>query len=174
MSDPRAIAGEFADFKLVKTRSVAQIVVEIPIEQGEQLVRMFGIPQPGKPVKLALARLVEGSVAQLDERHASNVEDAGSSPAGAATSRREWSSLSPPQQAGIRCGEIAFQRFLRENGDAQCDTSEAAATYVRFSCGVRSRADIGKDRASLNKWRDLETAYQAWLRDPVSPEGKAA
>ena len=38
MTDAIAITGTYADFKLIKTRSAAQIVVEIPIE-GAGLLR---------------------------------------------------------------------------------------------------------------------------------------
>lgn len=169
MANPRAIAGEFADFKLVKTRSVAQIVIEIPIEEGEQAVRMFGIPQPGKPVQLALARIVEGKQTESEvvpdtDRSSSRHTGTNTKQAG---ERREWSSLSPATQAGIRCAEPRFQAFLRDKGFmASCATADDAATYVRFICGVDSRAKIGKDRDSLVKWKELEGEYQAWLIEP--------
>lgn len=177
MTEPRAIAGEFADFKLVKTRSVAQIVIEVPIEEGELVVRMFGIPQPGKPVRLALARLNKESEVVPD----TSSTDAERRHKNGAGDKKAWSDLPPAQQAGIRCAEKAFWKFLNEDGygalGEKTDVVEdeaKAANYVRLICGVHSRADIGKDRSSLNKWRDLESAYQAWLHDPVSPEAERA
>jgi hypothetical protein len=47
-----------------------------------------------------------------------------------------------------------------------CRTDDDAATYVRFVCGVDSRAKIGRERASLVKWRDLDAEYLAWRSDP--------
>jgi hypothetical protein len=84
----------------------------------------------------------------------------------------------PAQQAGIRCGEKAFWRYLNEAGHAdeyesehgveRISSAERAAAYVRLICGVHSRADIGKTSASLVKWKALDSEYQAWLSAPTS------
>lgn len=88
--------------------------------------------------------------------------------------KRGWSDLSPAQQSGIRCNELAFWRFLNEAdfdalGDDEADLIQDAAKaahYVRLICGVHSRADIGKTQASLAKWRDLDSRYLTWLHHP--------
>ena len=43
-----AIKGTYADFKTVKSRSVVQMVIEIPIEQSTELVSKCGIPIPSE------------------------------------------------------------------------------------------------------------------------------
>lgn len=151
MNKPAAISGDFADLRSVKTRSVVQIVIECPIEEGERIVQMFGFPQPGKPVRLAIARLN----LQLVEKE----KAAGEKPV------RTWSDLSPAQQAGIRCNEPAFWKFLSEGEDDLVEDADRAAVFVRFICGVHSRADIAKSAAALRKWRDLEAKFQVWLMD---------
>lgn len=151
MSERRALSGDFADIRTVKSRSVVQVLVEFPIEQGEAIVKMFGFPQPSNPVKLALARLAEAP--QIEAT--SNV----------LPGPRRWTDLTPTIQAGIRCNEPAFQRFLREEGQSGVNDEATAATYVRFACGVNSRADLkGK---SAQKWGEIDRAYEAWLRTPV-------
>lgn len=57
MTDAAIIAGNYADFKLVKTRSTCQLIIEIPIEQAEAAIRVFGIPMPGHEIPVAIARL---------------------------------------------------------------------------------------------------------------------
>lgn len=58
MTSPAAIFGSLADFKLVKTRSVVQFIVEVPIEQADvALATLGGIPLPGVERPVALARL---------------------------------------------------------------------------------------------------------------------
>ena len=52
-----AIQGNYSDLKTVKTRSVAQMIIEVPIEQGEEIVRIFGFPRPGQEIPVAIARL---------------------------------------------------------------------------------------------------------------------
>lgn len=145
-----AIEGDYADFKIVKTRSVAQFVVEIPIEQAAEMVRMFGVPVPDKPVRVAVARLEEAPQIEATAEPAAN-----------SNGHRSWRDLTPAQQAGIRCNEPAFQKFLREEGDSAVNDDAAAASYVRLACGVHSRAHLTGNAA--NKWRELEAKYQAWM-----------
>lgn len=57
MNDLTAMHANYSDFKLIKTRSVAQVVLEIDISRAEQFVRDFGIPQPGKEIAVLLALL---------------------------------------------------------------------------------------------------------------------
>lgn len=58
MSTPAAISGSLADFRIVKTRSVVQFIVEVPIEQADvALATLGGIPLPGVERPVALARL---------------------------------------------------------------------------------------------------------------------
>lgn len=172
MIDPRVIQATFADWRTVKGRKQLQLIFEVPLEQQEVVLKMLGAPMPNDAKWYAIARLNAESEVVPDngpEAERRNTDRAGD--------KKAWSDLSPAQQAGIRCGEVAFRKFLEEGNYGPSGVStpfseskEAAATYVRFVCGVQSRADIGKDRTSLNKWRDLEAAYQAWLADPVSPE----
>ena len=151
MSDPLAIAGDFADLKTVKSRATIQVIIEFPIEQGERIVRMFGFPQPSNPAKLALARLAE--TPQI-EGHAQPANGNG---------KRSWRDLTGPVQAGIRCAEPAFWTFLREAGGSNVNDEDGAANYVRLACGVHSRAEIATKKGAAVLWHDLDTRYQAWL-----------
>jgi len=167
MTAPRAIDGDFADVRSVKTRSCIQMIIEIPIERGEELIRMFGFPQPGNPVRVAVARLQTNLKEVTPDT--STIPNAGSFPGhkNGAGEKRDWSSLSPAQQAGIRCNEPAFHLFLRDDGASQCDSAEKAAEYVRFATGVRSRSDIGQSNEAIQKWNELEAKYQAWRIAPA-------
>lgn len=146
MSSPAAIQATYTDMKLVRTRSVAQLVFEIPIERAAEFIEAFGVPVPGKEVWCAIARL--------------NAEQ----PKAEKPAKR-WEDLSPAQQAGMRCNEMSFRRFLDEEGHLQpCETVDDAAEAIRVHCGVRSRSDIGKTSASLSEWQKLDRDYQMWLR----------
>lgn len=168
MSLPRALSGEYANLIFVKTRSVAQMQIEFPIEEGAEIVKMFGAPLPGSPVKVAVARLKLGrevvpDIPQPDTKRASS---------------KSWDELPLAQQAGIRCSEESFWKFLSdehffdENGQFDIITdAEKAAVYVRLICGVDSRADLDKSSRSRILWRGLDAKFQAWLADPVpAPE----
>jgi hypothetical protein len=78
--------------------------------------------------------------------------------------RDKWRELGPVKQAGIRCKDVMFQTFLRdEMGDVDVVDEESAACYVRSYCNVLTRTELGKpgnDGKFL--WLDLDNKYQAW------------
>lgn len=155
MSKPAALQGSYADLKTVKTRSVVQMIIEFPIERGADVVAMFGFPQPGQEVPVAVARL---NVAPQIE-HATP-----------AAEKKKWSELPPAQQAAIRCGEVAFRRFLAETGGypgvAVLD-ADMAADEVRERCRVRSRSDIRPGTDAAVAWAALDSQFQNWMRVPA-------
>lgn len=151
MKDDRAVTqGTFADFKLVKTRSVCQVVIEIPIAEADKaLDALGGLPRPESERWIALARINVTSIKPQKERQA-------------------WDSLKLAQQAGIRCTEPAFQRFLREEfgSEAHGDDDEDAANFVRKYCGIGSRAGLNDNPKAAAKWVELDTQFQLWMREP--------
>ncbi len=48
-----AFQGSYCDMKFIKSRSVAQVVIEIPIEQAAAFVAAFGAPDPAKECPVA-------------------------------------------------------------------------------------------------------------------------
>lgn len=143
-----AILGTYSDFKLVKTRSVVQVVIEVPLERAHEVTELFGLPQPGAEVLIGMARLRPGT--QRIEAPAN--ED------------RPPAKLS--QLAGILCNEGGFRVFLSENGFPS-DSTEKAASAVRLVCGVRSRADLDTNADAAVKFRELRGQYDAWRRVPA-------
>lgn len=167
MSQPAAIAGSLVDAKNIAVHKTVRLSIDIPAEQGAAVIAAFGWPTMAAPVAVAVARLNTGKEVVPDIRQGQALAE---SPDGrnknGAGEKRSWSDLSLAQQAGIRCAEVAFQKFLRETGDMQsCNTADDAATYVRFICGVGSRREIENSLAARTKWQDLETRYQVWLQD---------
>jgi hypothetical protein len=54
----QTFAGVFTDFKLVKTRNVAQVIVEVPIEAADHaLATLGGLPRADQSPWVAVARL---------------------------------------------------------------------------------------------------------------------
>lgn len=165
MMTPAAFSGDYCDLKFVKTRKVAQITIEIPIEQAAAFVASFGAPDPSQGVPVAIARLKPGSSA--GEQGPLKPEAEGSNPSPAAN-RKKWDDLPYSQQAAIRCGEMAFWRFLRdEKGYTDVFSPPEAASAVRHYCSCDSRKELDtKDRPQAD-WLVLDSHYQAWLRAPV-------
>ena len=170
-----AIAGTYSDLKFIKSRSIAQVVVEIPIERAGEVVALFGTPQPGAEVWVALARLNDNPAGSFNGRTSGfDPEDGGSTPSPAAKPRTPWSDMPPAQQAGIRCADPKFMAFLTARMAAEdaffkahlvrppVETADAAADVVREVCRVQSRAELMTNEVAAVLWRTLDTEYQEW------------
>jgi hypothetical protein len=145
-----AISATFADFRLIKGRKQAQLVLEIPIEEADNALAVLGgIPQPQSDCWVAVARLNGVAKPELEPKE-----------------KQRWEGLKLSMQAGIRCNEPAFQRFMREvhNSEAHGDDDEDAANAVRHICGVDSRSGLNNNPEAAEQWRQLERSYQAWLK----------
>lgn len=139
-----AIAGTYADLKFVRTRSVAQVVVEIPIEHAEQVVDLFGTPRPNSEVWVALAR--------LDPEKMKPNGEAESPPPAAKKSRA--------QMAGILCNDPAFREYLAGGRGLPVETATDAAALVREICEVETRADLDRDEYAASQWDALYAEYR--------------
>jgi hypothetical protein len=172
----------YTDWKLVRTRSVVQIVLEVPVEKsGEAYDVLGGMPTPGAETWCAIARLNEGGANQetaqssTEAPKAAEPEPPTDTPAQSLRDdRKGWRDLSYAQQAGIRCSEEAFRKFLHEKiaPDADFDSCttqaaiELAASIVRTHCIVQSRGDIRPNHPSGRLWRGLDEAFQVWMHHP--------
>ena len=76
--------------------------------------------------------------------------------------KMDWRDMQPAAQAGIRCGEPIFWKFLEERQRVSVGP-ENAASIVRFISGVKSRSELGTSHKARVLWHQLDTEYQAWL-----------
>lgn len=144
-----AIRGTYSDLKFIRSRKVAQVVIEIPIEEAGQFTSLFGTPNPATETWVAMARLVEG--AQKAEPPPSK-------------ERRRFSELPPAQQAALRCNEPAFWRFLNERKGYAAQSADDAAEAVRDWCGVESRSDLNIVQGSgRSRWHVLNGEFEVWM-----------
>lgn len=135
--DKAVITGCYADLKLIKTRSVAQVVIEVPIEQAQKAIDTLGLPLPGQEIHVAIARLNTAEAPPKKSNH----------------------KLS--QQAALRCDEPAFEKFLQEEYG---NTDASPADMVRAICEIDSRSELDRNEQAAMIWRNIEREYQAWLR----------
>jgi hypothetical protein len=153
------ISGSFADYRLVKSRSVLQVIVEIPIEQQGAAFAALGYPLPGTEIPVAVARLNSpaGNLQPQQERVFAEPDGytvpnpKPSTPAGGSKSKGERAVI----RAAILCAEPRFRIWM---AGENISTNEAAV-MLREACGVASRGDIAKDPAALDKFLKLETDY---------------
>jgi hypothetical protein len=156
-----AVAGTFADFKIVRGRKCAQIVVEVPLEHADAALRTLGgLPNPASERWVGIAPL-NGD----PQKVGISDEKVGTSENVPTPDKRKWDDLPPSQQAAIRCGEPEFQRFA-EVVAADLGWRGDAAEIVRRYCKVASRADLNTNERAEDRWRTFEADYWAWQRDP--------
>jgi hypothetical protein len=130
-----ALQGTYSDLKFVKTRKVVQMVVELPIEAGDRLVEIFGVPRPDDEVWVAVARIHSPSL--REEKPPTLFHE-----------------LSRTRQAGILCSDVKFQKWLG------VETSTDAADKVRIICGVSSRCSLSSSGTVASKWDSLIFNYR--------------
>lgn len=88
---------------------------------------------------------------------------AGARPAGHTSKPKErFEDLPLVKQAVLRCQDEAFKEFLSDrSGLDEPDTAD----YVRFICGVTSRAEIKQGTPAATKWLRLDAEYRQWATD---------
>lgn len=167
MTAPAAFTATFSDWRLIKGRKVVQVVFEIPLELADQAYQALGgMPDPGKSVWCAVARLKAGNgqgrgknltEGQIAEAHSDNNSPSASAP------RRSFSSLPLPQQAGMLCSDPIFWAFLHEELDCHVVTSPDDAAFVlRARYGIKSRADLGKGIGDDQQFIADREQFMAW------------
>jgi hypothetical protein len=135
-----AMQADYCDLKIIKTRKVIQVVLEIPQEAGDAFIAAFGLPRSDKNVPVAIARLDPTAKAEK--------------PKGGKLAQR----------AGIVCGEPAFLQFLLDAHATEFRSwSEDPAAFVRCYARVGSRAELDHRPEAAQKFNNLMAEYNAWL-----------
>jgi hypothetical protein len=170
----------YHNLKNIPSRSVVQIVFEIPVESSDHAYQVLGgLPNPGKPSWFAIARLVEGGVAPEDlpqiaapsaipEALPPPIPEPPPVPSQAVLPeekpRRDWWELPPATRAAMCCHEVLFQRWLHRIGRIPAATEDEAVAYVRRVAGGQ-RSNFGKvgfeDRTAA--WDIIDRKYHEHL-----------
>ncbi|MET4210487.1 hypothetical protein [Bradyrhizobium sp. LA2.1] len=147
-----AFKGTYADWKLIKSRSVVQIIFEVPLHEADAAYEVLGgMPAPATERWFGIAALAP--------KPAQPQPVVDKPLAGA---KRDWRDMAPAQQAGIRCDEPAFVAFLKEERPDDWHEATDAAECVRMICGVSSRSELTTNHAARVIWHQLDTQYGAW------------
>jgi len=161
MSKPMAIRAAFADMKIVKTRQIVQLILELPLADFDAAYEVLGgLPNPANERWFAIAAIKE----VMPNPQSKPAVDARPEPKQdkPARAKREWRDLLPSQQAGMRCEEAAFTHFLREMRAEDWHETQDTADCVRLVCGVESRVELSTNQKARVIWHQLDEQYQAW------------
>jgi hypothetical protein len=146
-----AFRATYSDWRLVKSRGVVQVVMEVPLADADKAYEILGgMPNPAAEQWFGIAAIRADRSGQAESMST-------------ARTTRAWKDMLPQQQAGIRCDEVTFAVFLHEEypeewHEAMDDPAEA----VRLICGVQSRAEFSTNAKAAVAWRQLDDKYQAW------------
>ncbi len=154
-----AVLASFADFKLVKTRQMAQFVFELPLEKADAaLAALGGVPQPDKEVWVGIAPITEEAAQRAATPAPEDITITWPAsrwpPTDKPKERQRWDTLPPTQQAGIRCNDVEFQAWL------SASNADEAALSVRNRCGVKSRTELATDNVAAALWRQMDIDFQ--------------
>lgn len=136
-----AIKATFSDFRVVKTRGVCQLILEVPLEAADAaLITLGGLPRPDQERWVGVARLGHSEAGVVvPERY-----------------RQAFHELPMSQQAAIKCDDARFQKYMRAEDGADC------AHRVREACGVASRADIKPDTPAGYRWVTVLRGFEGY------------
>jgi hypothetical protein len=154
----------YSDFVIRKTRSVAVIQLEIPIEQAPLFVERFGIPLPGQEKWVALALLGDAAFRQPEVTPTKTVEVAApvTEPQPPAKLADKWSGADAERalrRAGILANDVAFRRWIMGDLSGEACDPEYAARFIREWIGVQSRNEILVNPDKLAAFMALEGAF---------------
>ena len=92
-----AIRAAFSDFKTIKTRKVAQLIFEVPIEQSmDALNSLGGVPQFDSEQWVGIAPITAEAKPEKP--------------------KKRFNEMPLSQQAAIMCGDQQFVEFLADDG----------------------------------------------------------
>jgi hypothetical protein len=91
---------------------------------------------------------------------------------------KRWNDLTVVQQAGIRCADKDFHKFLADNFPKIFNAAledgksveDAAALLLRTRCGIHSRKELATNAEAREKFKKLDDAFHLWQQYPNGAE----
>jgi len=181
------ISGSFADYRLVKSRSVLQVIVEIPIEQQGAAFAALGYPLPGTEIPVAVARLnpragaepestqplpQSSGQARLEGRTVGSIPTTGA--------KERYAAMTPAEQAVTRAAMLAqdfrFRMWITERelprsayGGFYANEQEAADLIRSLCCDGNSRKLIAERPEYLDRFLAMETQFKMDVGEMARP-----
>ena len=152
-----ATRATFSDFRLIKTRKVAQLVFEVPIEEADgALHALGGLPRSDDERWCGIARLQEKAPVAPSPRD----------PARSAQAKEAYRGKDEGERAvvraGLLCKDPEFQKWCGSVDE------EESAKWLRYVLTVRSRQEIANSDKALKNFLDIEFRFkQSVGRAPV-------
>jgi hypothetical protein len=155
-----AIAFECKKDGLRQTQAGTWKVTFTVLDMDERLTRAF----PGTRYQAVLVEIDENEmpVSKPPEKETNATPLAASSKPLPEAKRMDWRELQPAAQAGIRCADPVFWKFLSEEYRGAPSCAAEAADSVRNICSVKSRSELSSNHLARVLWHQLDEHFQAW------------
>lgn len=158
-----AFRATYSDWKLIKTRGVVQVVMEVPLADADAAYDVLGgMPVHGKERWFGIAALKSPA----EEARATPDQEVPPStrPDRAKREKMDWRDMQPAAQAGIRCDQPEFWAYLREECHyRKVSDPDTAADAVRHLCVVKSRSELSSDHRKRVLWKQVDDHFSVWL-----------
>jgi hypothetical protein len=148
-----AFQGTFSDFKLIRGRKCAQIVIEVPLEQADAALKSLGgLPNPADERWVTVARL-------QPEAKATPVES------DAEGRKRRFHELNPAAQIAMSCSSPSFREFLRDRKSGFLpDDKDACDKWVKGYLGVENKTEVVPGSEAFALWSEMRGEFDFWLK----------
>ena len=150
MTEASVIKATFTEWRMVKTRKVLQLVLEVPLEEQGEVLSRLGQPMPDREKWVA--------VALLDELVAAETKQQEKTEARSRASKEHYANSSAMEQARTRAVLLAKDpQFQMWSGYR---SEDAAAAFIRRACHCdESRREIATDPEAYEEFLRLERQY---------------
>lgn len=141
MNKPAVIQGDFVDTRRVKSRSVLQVVLEVPIEMEPTVMATLGWPSPGNSLPCAVARLAVQPKPREEKPPLT------------------WDTMSPSQRAAVKLQSKDFCAWLV---DTYWTGNEDIGDYdglLKRVLGIKSKSGLDTDSRASEEWDRLLATY---------------
>jgi hypothetical protein len=129
----------FSDFRLVKTRQVAQFIFEVDLTQADAALRLLGgVPQPGGERWVTIAPVEDGG---------------GFRPEPSPSVKTEGERIRT--RAVLLCKDPRYGAWLGYGDD-----EEAAACHMQRYCKIHSRSELATNVEAQKRYLELERRYR--------------
>ena len=159
-----AFKATYSDWKLIKTRGVVQVVMEVPLAEADAAYQILGgMPDFSQERWFGVAPL-KIPLAEKETEPPSPKSSPQPTPHPPAAAKLDWRDILPASQASMLCYKPVFHAFLREKYPDEWHESMADPDEcVRLICAVSSKSMLN-DGPHRVLWHSLQSEYQAWER----------
>lgn len=148
-----AIRADYRTTRHIPSRKCYQIIFEVPEEEFPEVCSVLGYPQTGGNTYVGIA-LLDKSICDSNNRNVTE-KITGEPTEGERLRTR----------AVMLCNDDIFQGYCISFGGSSAvipTRQDGCATYIRYYCGIESRAEIATNINAQNKFKQLLAEFKAW------------